>query len=154
MDAIYLLMRSLRKKTGIMRLNPSIYPPVSNHADVTDGYDSRYLMLKNWGTLKNPMLHVYAKPGEDYITKYALEKAGIKTSQKTKVREKTLDPITCPQCSSINPPGKGFCGQCRFTLSDKAKIQLDTTSQKLQKIFTANPKAESVFLEPVKELKV
>jgi hypothetical protein len=34
---------------------------------VTDGYDSSYLMLKNWGTLKTPMLQVYAKPGEDYM---------------------------------------------------------------------------------------
>lgn len=51
-------------------------------------------MPKNWGTRKTPMLQFYAKPGEDYITKYTLEKAGIKISQKTKEREKNLDPIT------------------------------------------------------------
>jgi integrase len=154
MDAIVRLIRSLRKKTGIERLSPSIFRPSRITHDVTDGYDSSYLMLKNWGTLKTPMLQVYAKPGEDYITKYALEKAGIKTSQKLKEREKTLDPITCPQCSSINPPGKRFCGQCGFTLSEEAKIQLDTTAQKLQKVFASNPKAEAVFLDLVKELKV
>jgi integrase len=154
MDAIVRMVRSLRQKTGIERLNPSLFRPSRITHDVTDGYDSSYLMLKNWGTLKTPMLQVYAKPGEDYITKYALEKAGIKTSQKIREREKTLDPITCPQCSAINPPGKRFCGQCGFTLSEEAKIQLNTTSQKLQKIFAANPKAEAVFLDLVKELKV
>jgi len=154
MDAIIRLIRALRKKTGIERLSPSIFRPSRITHDVSDGYDSSYLMLKNWGTLKTPMLQVYAKPGEDYITKYALEKAGIKTSQKLREREKTLDPITCPQCSAINPPGKRFCGQCGFTLSEEAKIQLNTTSQKLQKIFATNPKAEAVFLDLVKELKI
>jgi integrase len=154
MDAITRLIRSLRQKTGIERLNPSLFRPSRITHDVTDGYDSSYLMLKNWGTLKTPMLQVYAKPGEDYITKYALEKAGIKTSQKIKEREKILDPITCPQCSTINPPGKRFCGQCGFTLSEEAKIQLNTTSQKLQMLFATNPKAESMFHELMKELKV
>jgi uncharacterized paraquat-inducible protein A len=99
------------------------------------------------------MLQVYAKPGDDFITKYALEKAGIKTAQKLKEREKTLDPITCPQCSTINPPGKRFCGQCGFTLTEDAKVQLDTTSQKLKNLFASNPKAETIFLELMKELK-
>jgi integrase len=152
-DAIIRLIRSLRKKTGIERMSPSIFRPSRITHDVTDGYDSSYLMLKNWGTLKTSMLQVYAKPGDDFITKYALEKAGIKTAQKLKEREKTLDPITCPQCSTINPPGKRFCGQCGFTLTEDAKVQLDTTSQKLKNLFASNPKAETIFLELMKELK-
>jgi integrase/recombinase XerD len=154
MDGIVRLIRFLRQKTGIERLSSSIFRPSRITHDVEDGYDSSYLMMKNWGTLKTPMLQVYAKPGEDYITKYALEKAGIKTPQKLKEREKTLDPVTCPQCSSVNPPGKRFCGQCGFTLSEEAKIKLATTSDKLQKIFAANPKAEAAFFDLVKEIKV
>ena len=153
MDAIVRLMRTLQKKTGIERLSASIFRPSRITHDVTDGYDSSYLMLKNWGTLKTPMLQVYAKPGADYITKYALEKAGIKTSQKLRERETTLDPITCPSCETVNPPGQRFCGHCGHTLTEEAKVQLNTTSQKLQKIFATNPKAEAVFLDLVKELK-
>lgn len=153
MDAITRLIRSLRQKTGIKTLLPSIFRPSRITHDVIDGYDSSYLMLKNWGTLKTSMLQVYAKPGEDYISKYALEKAGIKNSQKPRERETTLDPITCPNCETVNPPGKRFCGHCGHTLTEEAKEQLTTTSQKLQKIFATNPKAEAVFLDLVKELK-
>jgi len=154
MDAIVRLIRSLREKTGIQKLQPSIFRPSRITHDVEDGYDASYLMLKNWGTLKTPMLQVYAKPGAEYMTNYALEKAGIQTPGKTRERSKALDPITCPRCSTLNPPGKKFCGQCGFTLSEEAKEQLDTTSQKLQKIFATNPKAEAIFLDLVKELKV
>jgi integrase/recombinase XerD len=153
MDAIVRLIRSLPQKTGIERLSPAIFRPSRITHDVTDGYDSSYLMLKNWGTLKTSMLQVYAKPGEDYITNYALEKAGIKRSQKVKERERIFDPITCPQCSTINPPGKRFCGQCGLSLTEEAKIQLQYTSQQLRTLFIENPKAQSIFNELLAQLK-
>jgi integrase/recombinase XerD len=53
MDAIVRLIRSLRQKTGIERLSPAIFRPSRITHDVTDGYDSSYLMLKNWGHLHN-----------------------------------------------------------------------------------------------------
>ena len=51
MDAIVCLIRSLRQKTGIERLSPTIFRPSRITHNVTDGYDSSYLMLKNWGHL-------------------------------------------------------------------------------------------------------
>jgi hypothetical protein len=153
MDAIVRLIRVLRKKTGIERLQSSLFRPSRITHDVQDGYDSSYLMLKNWGTLKTPMLQVYAKPGEDYITRYALEKAGIKTPTKTKERSKALDPVNCPQCSTLNPPGKKFCGQCGHSLTDEAKAQVDTISQQLHTLFVENPKAQPLFTQLLKELK-
>jgi len=153
MDAIVRLIRGLRKKTGIERLQPSIFRPSRITHDVQDGYDSSYLMLKNWGTLKTPMLQVYAKPGEDYITRYALEKAGIKIPTKSRERSKALDPITCPQCSTLNPPGKRFCGQCGRSLTEDAKMQVDEISQQLHTLFAENPKAQPLFSELLKELK-
>lgn len=153
MDAIVRLIRSLRQKTGIKRLSSSIFRPSRITHDVTDGYDSSYLMLKNWGTLKTPMLQVYAKPGEDYITRYALEKAGIKTFQKAKERSHTLDPITCPQCSTINPPGKRFCGQCGSTLTEEAEIQVTDSAETIRQLLIKNPQAQTAFLEILTQLK-
>jgi integrase len=152
-DAIVRLIRGLRKKTGIQKLLPSIFRPSRITHDVMDGYDSSYLMLKNWGTLRTPMLQVYAKPGEDYITRYALEKAGIKTPAKTRQRSKVLDPIDCPQCSTLNPPGKKFCGQCGHSLTEDAKAQVDNVSQQLHALFAENPRAQPLFAELLKELK-
>ena len=75
--AILRLIRTLRKKTGNPRLKPSIFRPSRITHDVSDGFDLQYLMLKNWGSLKSSMIEIYAKPGEEYISKYALEKAGV-----------------------------------------------------------------------------
>jgi integrase/recombinase XerD len=153
MDAIMRLIRGLRQKTGIQKLQPSIFRPSRITHDVEDGYDSSYLMLKNWGTLKTPMLQVYAKPGDDYMTRYALEKAGIKLPSKSRERSKALDSITCPRCSNLNPPGKKFCGQCGLSLTEDAKAQVDDISQQLHSLFAENPKAQPLFAELLKELK-
>jgi uncharacterized OB-fold protein len=110
-------------------------------------------MLKNWGTLKTPMLHVYAKPGADYMTNYALEKAGIQTPGKARERSKALDPITCPRCSTLNPPGKKFCGQCGLSLTEEAKVEVEDISQQLRTLFVENPKAQAIFCEFLQTLK-
>ena len=154
MDAIVRLIRSLRKKTGVKRLSPAIFRPSKITHDVTDGYDSSYLMLKNWGTLKTPMLQVYAKPGEDYITKYALEKAGIKIPQKSKEREKILDPITCSQCSTINPPGKRFCSQCGFSLTEEAHHAVENAEEQIRQLILQNPQIQNTFLQILKTIKI
>jgi len=153
MEAITRLIRGLRQKTGIQKLQPSIFRPSRITHDVMDGYDSSYLMLKNWGTLKTPMLQVYAKPGEDYITRYALEKAGIKIPAKTRERSKALDPITCPRCETLNPPGKKFCGQCGFTLTEEAKIQVTDSAETIRQLLIKNPQVQPVFLEILNQLK-
>jgi hypothetical protein len=153
MDAITRLIRGLRQKTGIPKLRPSIFRPSRITHDVEDGYDSSYLMLKNWGTLKTPMLQVYARPGEDYIIKYALEKAGIKIPAKTRERSKALDPVTCPRCQTLNPPGKRFCGQCGLSLTEEAQLQVVNMTQQLQTLFVENPNAQTIFSELLKELK-
>ena len=154
MDAIVRSIRGLREKTGIQKLQPSIFRPSRITHDVEDGYDASYLMLKNWGTLKTPMLQVYAKPGAEYMTNYALEKAVIQTPGKARERSKALDPITCPRCSTLNPPGKKFCGQCGFTLSEEAKDATRYNLAKTPEDLCQNPKAEAIFLDLIKELKV
>jgi len=152
-DAIIRLIRTLRKKTGIEKISPSIFRPSRITHDVEDGYDSSYLMLKNWGTLKTPMLQVYAKPGEDYMTRYALEKAGMKTPQKIRERSRTLDAIVCPRCSTTNPPGKRFCGHCGHTLTEDAEQQVLNAGDEIRKTLADDPAAQAAFLELMKHLK-
>jgi len=152
-EAITRLIRTLRKKTGIEKLQPSIFRPSRITHDVIDGYDASYLMLKNWGTLNTPMLQVYAKPGEDYMTKYALEKAGIKIPARMRERSKALDTTTCPRCQTLNPPGKKFCGQCGLSLTEEAKTGILNLTQQIQTLFIENPKAQGIISELLKELK-
>jgi len=98
-------VRSLRKKTGISKLKPSILRSTRITHDVADGYDTAFLMKKNWGTLKTNMLEIYAKTDEDFTTRYALEKSDIELPQQIRERSKVFDPIICTACSTINPPG-------------------------------------------------
>lgn len=119
------LIRSLRKKTGILKLKPSIFRSTRITHDVADGYDTAYLMKKNWGTLKTNMLEIYAKTDEDFITRYALEKSGVEMPSKLKERSKVLDPTTCSACSWINPPGTEYCGHCGRPLSEEVAADLD-----------------------------
>ena len=114
------LIRSLRNKTGIPKLKPSIFRSTRITHDVADGYDTAYLMKKNWGTLKTNMLEIYAKTDEEYMTRYALERSGVTLPKKIAERSKILDPLTCPACSEINPPGKSYCGHCGRTLTEQA----------------------------------
>ncbi len=110
--AVQRLIRTLRKKTGIQRLKPSIFRPSRITHDVADGYDLQYIMKKNWGTLKTPMIEIYAKPDEDFISNYALEKSGVPIVKKTKEKSKALQPAECPHCHAINPVGKKVCVHC------------------------------------------
>jgi hypothetical protein len=94
--------------------------------DFQNGYDSSYFMLKNREPFKTPMLQLYAQPGKGYITRYVLEKAGIKIPTKSRKRSKALDPITCPQSSPLNPAGKRFCGQSNATSQGRHPINRAT----------------------------
>jgi uncharacterized OB-fold protein len=87
------------------------------------------------------------------MTNYALEKAGIQTPGKARERSKALDPITCPRCSTLNPPGKKFCGQCGLSLTEEAKVEVENISQQLKTLFVENPKAQPLFIQLLKELK-
>jgi hypothetical protein len=80
--AILWLIRNLRIKSGIKKLKSSIFRPSRITNDVADGFDTAYLILKNSGTLKTNKLEVFAKLGEDFIARYALEKAGMKMPTK------------------------------------------------------------------------
>jgi len=49
-DALDRVMIRLRHRTGNQKLKPGIFRPSKISADVADGYDLPYVMLKNWAT--------------------------------------------------------------------------------------------------------
>jgi len=117
-----MFIRRLKKRTGIKKLKPSIFRPSKITADVASGTDLQYIMLKNWGTLKTPMIDIYAKPGQDYVDKIALEMAGI-THKVVKRQESSLQPVICPACQTLNQTGAVYCVQCGKGLSPEAISQ-------------------------------
>ncbi len=135
-------IRRLRERSGIEKLTPSIFRPSKITADVASGTDLQYIMMKNWGSLKTPMIDIYAKPGKDYVDKVALEKAGIK--QKTvKRQESSLKPIVCPVCQTLNQTGAAYCVQCGKGLNEYAISQEEKMRQEIAAMVEAAMKARN-----------
>ncbi len=103
------------------------------------------------------MLQVYAKPGAEYMTNYALEKDRYPDAGQSSGRLKALDPITCPRCSTLNPPGKKFCGQCGqpTDLGGQNKTSLMTGRTRIRQLLSAKtrPSKQIFICELIKELK-
>jgi|GEM_PF-1062035 integrase len=133
-DALDRVMIRLRERTGNQKLKPGIFRPSKISADVADGYDLPYVMLKNWGNLKTGMIDLYTNISSDYIDRQALEMAGL---EKALVKEKRKDlgklkPIECPFCEFINVPTAQFCIECGQPITPEARLSFEQKRIKLR----------------------
>ncbi len=148
-DGLAMLIRRLRKKSGVENLTPSILRPSKITHDVEDGTDLQYIMVKNWGTLKTPMIDVYAKVGQDYVDRIALERAGIKHEVKRGPKGKKLVPVQCPECGTLNPSGAMYCMICRAGLSEDTTARKGTVLDVLRDMAKRDPEG---LVEALKKL--
>jgi uncharacterized OB-fold protein len=77
----------------------------------------------------------------------------VKNFRKPRERSKVLDPIECPHCGDINPPGKQFCGICGRSLTEEAMHQVEDAGAIVRRKLVEDPDAQKIFLELVKKLK-
>lgn len=115
-QGVYMMIQGLRERTGIKHLTPYVFRPSRITHDVQDGYETAYVSLKNWGTLKTPMLDLYANVSGDYLDGVALEKAGIATPEE-KPKGIPLKPRTCPRCDAVNGSAAAYCSVCAMPLN-------------------------------------
>ncbi|MDI6898852.1 MAG: tyrosine-type recombinase/integrase [Methanolinea sp.] len=139
----------LRKRTGINKLTPSIFRPSKITHDVEEGTDLQYVMLKNWGTMRTPMIDVYAKPGKDYVDRVALEKSGIAQKKPAK-KTVTLAPKVCPECQTLNPANAAYCVTCGYGLTPDTRARRGTVLDVLADLATKDPEG---FMDALKTLK-
>jgi hypothetical protein len=117
-----MLIRRLKKKTGIEKLKPSIFRPTNITHDVESGKDLTYVMKKNWGHFTKT-INIYAKPGREYMDRVALSAAGIKQAPRTGQTSGSLKPLICPRCHTLNPTGAEHCIHCGYGLTDRALVE-------------------------------
>lgn len=137
-DNLDRVIRYLKAKTGIRKLKPSIFRPSRITHDVKSGYDLPYVMLKNWGSLKTPMIDLYTNVDADYIDQEALRKAGM--DRKKESPRPTAHPLetgVCPICADPYLMGMRYCATCGASLTEQAAADLVD----IDKIIDANPKA-------------
>jgi integrase len=122
-DALDRVMIRLRERTGITKLKPGIFRPSRISADVQDGYELPYIMLKNWGNLKTGMIDLYANISGEYMDRQALEMAGMEKALKVEKRRDLgkLKPLECPHCGFVNVPTAGYCIECGRSMTAEAE---------------------------------
>ena len=128
------MIQSLRKQTGIAHLSPYVFRPSRITHDVEDGYESAYVSLKNWGSLKTPMLDVYTNLSAEYTDRIALEHAGIRPRE-SGPKVNPLKPVECPRCKNLNVPGANFCSVCMAPLTTTAA----TDDETLKRLIASRP---------------
>ncbi|KUG05668.1 integrase [hydrocarbon metagenome] len=143
------LCRALRDSTGIEKLKPSIFRPSKITHDVEDGLDRSYIMVKNWGSLSTKMIDVYAKPGDEYVDRVALEHAGIKHEVKRGPKGKRLAPLQCPECGTLNRSGALYCDTCRAGLTEDSTARLGSIADVLKRMAKEDPEG---LVEALKKL--
>ncbi len=120
-NGVAMLLRRLKKSTGIQKLRPGIFRPTNITHDAEEGTDHTYLMLKNFGHMRTQMLAVYVRPNKEYIDRVALEKAGIKLKVEPRKKRVSLKPIQCPECKTLNPASATYCMTCTTGLTEETR---------------------------------
>ena len=153
-DNVQRMIKLLKRNTGIRKLKASIFRPTKITHDVASGVELPYIMKKNWGSLRTKMIDVYTNLDAGYMDEVALRNAGME--RKIDLKEKKiykLEPPVCPICQKVNLLGSKYCSDCMYPLTEESKLKVQSTSQRLQMLFAENPKAETIFLELMQELK-
>jgi integrase len=135
-DAAQFMILNLKKETGLKNLKPSMFRPSRITHDVKAGYDLPYIMKKNWGHLKSPMIDLYTNVDAAYIDQIALRQAGMTRQETMKEQEQhKIEPPVCKQCGTLNTLGSAFCSRCMSPLTEKAKKQVLTTEQMVAEMY-------------------
>lgn len=151
-DALDRRVKLIREETGIPKLMPSIFRPTRISHDVEDGYELSYIMLKNWGNLKTPMIDRYTSVSDDYIDRVALERAGLKKPEK-KDKINPLTPQVCPHCGTVNPSYAKICAFCLRPLTTDATEVIEDAKRAITGDYeTMQAVFDKMFEEKMKEM--
>jgi integrase len=147
-DAAQFMIKTLREATGLKNLKPSMFRPSRITHDVKAGYDLPYIMKKNWGHLKTPMIDLYTNIDASYIDQVALRQAGMTRRETVKEQEQhKIEPPVCKQCGSLNTLGSQFCSRCQSPLTEEAQTKIDIATRKIDELIS-----EEDYIEAAREI--
>ena len=129
------IRRIARRANLSKRLTPHIF----RHSRIThllrEGMKESTLKLMMWGSISSEMLKTYAHlTGGDIDSEisrlYGLEEAGASA------QFEKLEPIICPSCNLINPPGEDYCRNCMEPLTQEAIAEEESVQRFVLKNFS------------------
>lgn len=126
------IIRRAVERAGITK---QVHPYLFRHTRIThmveDQIPESVIKLQHWGHLATPMLATYTHVTNQYIDEVLLERAGLQVPGKARVR--SLDPVICRSCRTINPPAAEIC-VCGYPLTEELQGKMD-----LFRSFTQDP---------------
>ena len=131
------ILNSLAEKAGIMK---NVYPHAFRHGKLTDlskhGFNEMELRIFAGWTKESQMPATYLHLSGADIEKKILANNGIIEDELNKP-VCSLQPVTCPRCSTKNPVGSKYCSCCSMVLDQKVAVAMDTDKSYIAKTFTA-----------------
>lgn len=113
-------LRRIAKRAGITK---HITPHLFRHSRIThllqEGASETAVKLMMWGTINTKMLMTYAHLTGKDIDAEISRLYGLQDPKTDKERFR-LEPILCPSCNLINPPGMDYCRNCMEALTPEA----------------------------------
>jgi integrase/recombinase XerD len=142
------VVRKAAKRAGIQK---HIHPYLFRHSRITHMMEQQIpesvIKLQAWGSLSSPMLATYAHISNGHIDDVLLEKAGVVTPKEQ--RQRSIKPIQCPSCSTVNGPTASYCSVCGASLTDESKARQKNISAELRKMIAEDPEG---FMKALREV--
>lgn len=117
------LCKVLQRRAGVSK---RVHPHAFRHARATDrareGYTEMELRIMfGWSASSNmPATYIHIS-GADVKMKL-MQKAGL--IQEAPTSERPLQPVKCPRCTKMNPPGTMICSGCSLILDAKFAMSI------------------------------
>ncbi len=129
-------IRRIAHRAGLQK---RITPHLFRHSRIThllrEGMKESTLKLMMWGSVSSEMLKTYAHLTGGDIDSEISRLYGLDTG-KDSLEHIKLEPIVCPCCNLVNPPGEDYCRECMEPLTPEAIAEEESVQRFVLKNFS------------------
>ncbi|MCK8519493.1 tyrosine-type recombinase/integrase [Methanoculleus sp. 7T] len=91
-----------------------------------------------WGNQSTQMIACYSHLVDEDVDNAFAALAGVELPGSDQASE-SPEPVQCPTCHLVMPPGSQFCARCGLALSQKSRNDLDGALAELQSLLVQDP---------------
>lgn len=101
-----------------------------------------------WGNQTTKMIDTYAHLVDEDVDNAFAALAGVELPKNDRASE-SPEPVQCPNCHLVMPPGSRFCGRCGMTLTAEAAETVNTVIKAAEAVVANpnDPEALTILLE-------
>ncbi len=143
-------LSKIAKRAGIIKhLTPHIFRHSSITQMIREGMPEPVIKKICWGTTETDQFKTYAHLVDADVERAVALRNGILQPEKID-RNKSLEPLQCKRCYTINMPGQDFCGKCGRPLTENAMKTQEDYEQKAIEL-RKDPKMIEVMIKKLQQ---